>query len=294
MGETPRYTPIITLAQGKSLGPGDLALLVRDANGALVDPVLINFSIFTVDPNSSVQTLIYGPQAAPARASLGAYYVPITIPTGWNGQFQLQWQLKQYADGAVATVVEDFTVQAVNPASGSYEAPSVAIQQAEIVRNKKWTYCVMQVRELLSDENPDRNYHFRPPTPGKIVANYTTRVGFIWTDQTIIRMFNTAISALNWFNKKNIYNFNIDTIPVDWANVAALKAAALCLSKEAARWTADEFNFSLNGISLDLSKADKYRGLAAELNTQFDELADKVTANRPASVGLRQQRWLLG
>ena len=285
---------MITLAQGKPLGPGDLALLVRDANGALVDPVLINFTIFSVDPNSSVQTLIYGPQAAPARASQGAYYVPITVPTGWNGQFQLQWQLKQYAGGSVATVIEDFTVQAINPASGSYEAPSVAVQAAQMTKNMKQTAFIMQVRELLSDENPDRNYHFRPPTPGKIVANYTTRVGFIWTDQTIIRMINTAISIMNWYNKKNIYNFNIDTIPVDWMNVASLKAAALCLTKESARWTADEFQFSLNGISLDLSKADKYRGLAAELNTQFDELADKVTANRPASVGLRQQRWLLG
>ena len=285
---------MITLTQSKPLGPGDLALLVRDSNGALTDPVSLTYSIFSINPQNGGASLVAGPQSAPARAGQGAFYVNITVPTNWQGQYQLQWQLKMFASSPVDTIMEDFFVQSVNPASSSFEAPSVIIAQNPTVVNQKYAKVVMQVRELLSDENPDRNYHFRPPTPGKIVAGYTTRVGYIWTDVTILRMINTSISILNWFNKKNIYSFTIDTIPLDWGNIASLKAASLCLTKEAARWQADGFNYSLNGISLDLNKAEGYRALASDLSAQFDELADKVTANRPVSVGLRQQRWLLG
>jgi hypothetical protein len=45
------------------------------------------------------------------------------------------------------------------------------------VTGKYYAQAIRVVRELLSDTNPDRNYHFRPPTPGRVVANYTTRVG---------------------------------------------------------------------------------------------------------------------
>jgi hypothetical protein len=152
----------------------------------------------------------------------------------------------------------------------------------------------MYVRELLFDTNPDRNYHFRPPTPGKIVAGYTSRVGFIWLDSTILRFLQIAISKLNWYNPKNIYNFTLDNVPADWGRIAALSAAALCLSAEGARWAGDQFNYSLNGVSLDINKADLYRGLAESYKAEFTEMAPLVTANRPASVGLRQQRWLLG
>ena len=283
-----------TLTQGKPLGPGDLALLVRDTNGALIDPASLTYSIFSINPQTNASTLMAGPQATPTRASVGAFFVPITVPTNWQGQFQLQWQLVQYAGGSTATIVEDFFVQNVDPATGSFDAPSVVLVQNPTAVNQKYAKVIMQVRELLSDQNPDRNYHFRPPTPGKVVANFTTRVGFIWTDATILRNIATAISMLNWYNTKNIYNFTIDSVPLDWGNIASLKAAALCLTGEAARWAADGFNYSLNGVSLDLNKSELYRGLADAYNAQFTEMAPLVTANRPFSAGLRQQRWLLG
>lgn len=284
---------MVTLTNGKPLGPGDLSLLVRDSSGALIDPQSITYSIFAVDSiNGNV--LMSQPNTVPTRASQGAYYVNITVPTNWGGSFELRWYLQQYPDSPIDTVTAEFVVQNVDPATNSFEAPSAVIAQNPQVINKKYANVVMQVRELLFDTNPDRNYHFRPPTPGKTVAGFTARVGFIWTDATILRMINTAISFLNWYNKFNIYNFTIDTIPVDWGNIASLKAAALCLSAEGARWAADGFTYSLNGVSLDVNKADLYRGLAGDYNAQFTEIAPLVTANRPASVGLRQQRWLLG
>lgn len=308
---------MVTLTVGKTLGPGDVDIAIRDANGATFDPAMITYSIFQIDkqiplkptlaysydqmqpnhlPSHTVNpeaTLVYGPKQVPARSGQGTYYVPITVPTTWHGLFKIVWYLTQYAGGQENMVIEEFAVQNVDPTSNSFEAPSVQMAQRPVTTSK-YAPAIMMVRELLSDTNPDRNYHFRPPTPSKVVAGYTTRVGYIWQDSTILRFLMIAISKLNVFNPMNLFNYTIDTVPVDWGNIAAIGAAAMCLSAEGARWAADEFNFSLNGVSLDINKAALYQSMGAQYSAEFSEVAPLVTANRPGSVGLRQQRWLLG
>lgn len=317
---------MITFTQGMTLGASNLSILVRDATGALVDPALINYTIFHVTdqipmkitqayeydlhqpqnmgggpplPNEDVQ-LAGMPQQVPTRVSQGAYYVPITIPTTWKGVYRLVWNIQMYPDCPLDTVVEVFVVQSIDPANPGFEAPSVIIAVPESIVNSGMTTpamfakAVMYVRELLSDTNPDRNYHFRPPTPSRVVAGYNTRVGYIWLDASILMMLDTAISMLNWYNPMNVYNYTLDTIPLDWGRIAAMGAAGLCLKMEGNRWAADQFSYSLNGVSLDINKADLYGGLGETYMTQFNTMAPLVTANRPISAGLRQQRWLLG
>ena len=309
---------MITLVNGKTLGSGDLNILIRDSNGKLIDPSQISYSIFQISnqiplkirgaydydfeqlnslPPATVQPegamLVGQPRMQPVRASCGTYWASLTIPTVWQGIYQIVWYLTQYVGQPEDQVKESFVVQTVDPTSNSFEAPSVTIA-AKPTTTGKYAPAIMYVRELISDENPDRNYHFRPPTPGKVVAGYTTRVGYIWEDTTILRMLDIAISKLNTWNTKNLYGWTLDNIPVDWGRCAAIGAAALCLNKESARWTADEFSYSLNGVSLDINKASQYQSLGQTLQQEFDEWAPLLTANRPFSAGLRQNRWLLG
>ena len=317
---------MVTFTQGMTLGPSNLSILVRDATGALVDPVLINYTIFHVTdqlplkvtqayeydlhqpqhmaggpPLPPVDIQLAGqPQCVPTRVSQGAYYVPITIPTTWKGVYRLVWNIQMYPNCPVDTVVEVFVVQSIDPLDPAFEAPSVIIAVPESIASAgnstpaMFAQAVMYVRELLSDTNPDRNYHFRPPTPGRVVAGYNTRVGYIWLDGTILMFLDISISMLNLYNPMNLYNWTLDTIPADWGRIAALGAAAFCLQAEGDRWAADQFQYSLNGVSLDVNKADLYSGLGTTLMTQFNTMAPLVTANRPFSAGLRQQRWLLG
>jgi hypothetical protein len=285
---------LLNLYLGKQLGPSDLSLLVRDSNGALMDPAVLTFSIFQLNPT----TLVLGPNIVPARLNIGSYFINITIPTNWaGGDYQLVWYLQQYSVGdPISNVTEDFSISQVDPLVGglsSLDAPSVVSADVPPFTSKI-ANIVMNVRELLSDTNPDRNYHFRPPTPGKVVAGFSSRVGFIWLDTTIIRMLKLTISQLNSWNVKNFYSFTLDNIPDDWAEAAAVGAASKCLQGEAARWAADEFGYSLNGVSIDINKASLYQGLAESYKQEFETWAPLITANRPASVGLRQQRWLLG
>ena len=283
---------MIAFSQGKTLGPGDLNLVIRDENGAPFDPTSISYSIFFVDPNTQGQSLVSQPNQTPAQSGAGLFHIPITIPTLWEGNYKLVWYVVRNAGEPTSQVYEDFQVVKFNPVSNSAEAMSVFLALKPGV-TPKLAELIMNVRELLSDTNPDRNYHFRPPTAAKTVAGYTSRVGFIWEDATIIRMIKLSIAQLNTFNVKNVFNHTIDSIPEAWAEAACLGAAAKCLSAEAARWAAEEFGYSLNGISLDLNKASTYQNLGQAYQQEFAQWAPQITANRPQSVGLRQNRYLL-
>jgi hypothetical protein len=282
---------MVILAAGKTLGHGDLSILVRDGQGKMVDPYLISYDIFRVDEKDEI--LVTPPQSIPHRASHGSYFVDITIPSVWHGHFKLVWHIQQYEDSRQDQLFEDFRVENVEPARSDFDAPSALISPKQVV-DKYTAAIIMMVRELLSDTTPDRNYHFRPPTPGKVVAGYTDRVGYIWTDETIIRMVKNNISRANSWNPRTLYMFTLETLPDDWANFVALGAAASCLSNEGARWAADEFSYSLNGVSIDLPKTQLYQSLATTYRAEWDEWAPRITAIRPFSAGLRQQRWLLG
>jgi hypothetical protein len=107
-------------------------------------------------------------------------------------------------------------------------------------------------------------------------------------------MLKLSIAQLNTWNPMNTFNYTLDTMPDNWAEAACLGAAAKCLSAEAARWAAEEFGYSLNGISLDLNKSATYQNLGSAYAAEFQQWAPQISANRPASVGLRQNRWLLG
>lgn len=283
---------MVILASGRTLGHGDLSILVRDASGRMVDPFLISYDIFAVNEKQE-ESLVSPPQSIPRRSSQGSYHVPITIPTVWRGLFKLVWHVQEFPDSPINQIYEEFRVENVDPAKSSFEAPSALVSPRQVA-DKYTASIIMMVRELLKDTNPDRNYHFRPPTPGKVVAGYTERVGYIWTDETIIRMVKNNISRANTWNPRTLYNFTLETLTDDWANFVALGAAASCLSNEGTRWAADEFSYSLNGVSIDLPKTALYQSMAQQFRAEWDEWAPRITAIRPFSAGLRQQRWILG
>lgn len=284
---------MITFTQGQTLGPGDLSILPRDAGNNIVTPVSITYTIFAVPADGTPPVPVTTPNLDPASAQSGGFYVNSTIPFNWYGKFNLVWYLQQYANSPVEDVQMEFQVTGLESALSSFEAPSVLITPAPPIK-PKYGPALVGVRKLLRDDNPDKNYHFRPPTSAKVVAGYTSRVGFIWTDEDILWNFEQAISEMNIWNEKTFYNYTLDTIPIDWSRVASVGAAAWCLLGESTRWAADEFGFSLNGISMDLHKKDTYLSLGTTFRQQFETIATKATAIRPFSAGLRQQRWLLG
>ena len=283
---------MVTFTQGKTLKPGDLGINIRDEAGRLLDPTSIQYSIFHVT-QEDVRTLASAPKLYPTRASCGTFYIDMTIPAIWEGRFDLVWYLRQYPTSPEKTVFEDFRVEHVDPATTSFEAPSMLITSKPGI-NRRIAEGIVMTRELLSDTNPERDYHFRPPTAGKIVAEFNQRVGFIWVDSTIVRMLRLSVSMLNTWNPMNLTDYTLETAPKAWMDAASVGAAAHCLGKEAARWAEEEMGYSINGVSLDINKSSLYSGLMESYKSEFQTWAPLICANRPTSAGLRQARWLLG
>lgn len=278
--------------QGKVLSPGDLGLNVRDSNGQLIDPTEIAYSIFSQDKDD-VLRLVSPPKFAPVRHTTGVYFVSGHIPSDFDGKYRLIWYLKQYPDTDEVQLFEEFEVIRLDPASTSFEAPSVLVVPRPAL-NKVLAEMVVGVRELLGDENPERNYRFVPPASGRIVAGFNDRVGFLFEDKTIIRMLRLTIAKLNTWNPMAETDYTPENAPKAWREAIQIGAAASCLGKEAAIWAVNEFSYSLNGLSLDLHKAQTYQAMASDLRQEFETWAPLITANRPTISGLRQQRWLLG
>lgn len=287
---------MIAFVQNQTLQKGDLTIMVRDAQGNPVAPAALSYSIFNTTSNPPV--LVSNPKDTPASdpSQVGYFYINLTFPTNWApGTYRLVWYLTQYLGSTEVTIYEDFEIIAASDATtnASLEAPSIAMVPKPGISPNVANLIVL-VRELLSDTNPDRNYHFRPPTAGKTIAGFSSRVGFIWEDRALIRFLNLAVAKINSANPMNFYSYTPDTIPDSWLQAAALGAAAFALMAEAIRWNAEEFSYSLNGVSLDINKAQMYQSLAATYTEEFNQWAEVLTVNRPASSGLRQQRWLLG
>lgn len=285
---------MIAFSTGKTLTKGDLSIYVRDQQGNPVAPTSISFSIFST--SSQPPQLVMGPKLNPAAdlQNTGYFFIDITLPTNWTeGNYRLVWYLQQYPDSPEVTIYEDFAIVKVDVPTSSLEAPSMVMAKALGISEKAATLLVY-IRELLSDTNPDRNYHFRPPTAGKTIAEFSQRVGYIWLDQSLLRFANLAIARINSANPMNFYSFTLETIPDSWFEAAAVGAAYMALMAEAIRWNAEEFSYSLNGVSIDINKASGYQGLAEAYRTEFTEWAIALTANRPYSAAVRQNRWLIG
>jgi hypothetical protein len=289
---------MLVLIQGKTLKPGDLGLNVRDTDTAgrgtaLIDPAYISYSIFAVDPLGT-KSLVTAPKTFPVRACMGSYFVNLTVPTSWSGKYELVWYLVQFPGSPEHQVFEEFEVVTVDPATTSFEAPSMLVTSRPSL-NRILAERIRRVREMISDENPDRNYHFAPPTAGRTVAEFNRRVGFIWTDSTIISGLRFSIQQINTWNPMALYHYTVESAPPPWAECNCLGAAVRCLSKEAARWAEEGgWNYSLNGVSLGIDKQAAYQSLSESLRAEYTEWLPLLTANRPYSAGLRQQRYLLG
>jgi hypothetical protein len=283
---------MLTLIQGKELKPGELGIITRDPDGRMIDPFSICYTLFSVNKDD-VKTLAMPPKLIPRRSGNGTYYIDLVVPAAWEGRYDLVWYVQQYEDSPEAQIYEEIMVVRVDPATTSFEAPSMLVTSRPGL-TPRIANMIVTTRELLSDTDPDRNYHFRPPTSGKTVANYNTRVGFIWTDSTIIRLLDLTIAQLNTWNPMNLTYYTLNNIPVDWQKAASLGAAAKCLTGEAARWTSESFSYSLNGVSLDIQKQGDYMALGGQYLTEFQTWATALSANRPFTAGLRQSKYLLG
>jgi len=269
--------------QGQVLGRGDLDIFLTNSAGNPANAYSITYAIYCVDPTTCAEVLIGSATRTPVNPSVGEYYAAMQVPANATvGDYRIRWTFQELATTPAQTVVQEFSVVGT-----SVQTTASTLTQCE-------QELVSKLRFMLRDTNPDRDYHFRPPEGEGEVGCYNQVFGFIWTDEELLEFLEIALWKWNMQPPETEYLSTLDAVctqkPVWKAALlwGALVNASMAL---AFNWAADEFSYSIGGISLDIDKFSKYMDLKQNAEDQWDKLTEAKSRATKYLRGLCQPRF---
>ena len=270
--------------QGQELSRGDLDLFLKNASGNPTNAFSVTFSIYCVDPTTCDEILIGTADRTPVNPSVGEYYAALQVPpTAKVGTYRIRWNIQESAGAPVQQVVQEFCVVDSSSSTGTSSTYSTCEQEL-----------IDKLRFMLRDRSPDRNYRFRPPEGEGQVGCFNQVFGFIWEDEELYEFLEIALWKWNSFPPETESLCDLNTLctkkptwraPILWG---AIVNAAMAL---AFNWVADEFSYSIGGISLDIEKSSKYMDLKRNAEEQFTKLTEAKMMTTKFIKGLRQPRF---
>jgi len=267
----------VAFMRGSTTGPSDLSITVRDSGGNLIDPYRLQYAMF--DATTGIEVLIGSPVNDPVRVSLGLYYAQITIAADANvGDWRIRWTIQETAIDPVYQSVQQFNVVG-DSFTGDANLDAM----------------VYSLRILLRDNNPDRNYRFRPPESSKFIQGQTQVFGFVWEDEELLEYLTWAVDDFN--SRPPVTGINMPDLWGNerrWRTTILLRAAAFACFAIAMNWIVDEFSYSISGVSLDIEKSSKYQAMKDQYIAEYDKLVEANKRSIKLVVGLRQFRYGIG
>ena len=263
--------------KGQELTNSDLVITFRDVNGITFDPVEVTYGI--LDPDGVLVDNI--DNRAAERISLGKWFAPYTVKDdAKEGSYQIKWNIKELPTSSIREYFDQFNIVGACTISKLNYPDAVSS-------------LLHKLRIRLGDNDPDRNYRFAPPKSPNEVNNFTTNHGYIWQDYELLSFLEDAIDYINWYLRGT--NYNVGSLPAPLRPIALDGAMVHAIDMISLIWIQDEFGYSLNGISLDLTKSEKYRSMVDGLASKFDAKLENLQANRSHKIkGLRQARFSVG
>lgn len=271
----------VAFIRGTTTGPNDLAIIVRDPSNNLITPFRLEYAVF--DFTTGIEILMGAPVNIPIQISLGNYYAQVVIPSDAKiGLWRIRWTVQEYATDPVYQSVQEFQVLGDNTVPSFTGDPGT-------------DKLIYSLRIMLRDNNPDRNYRFRPPATEKFIQGQTQVFGFIWEDEELLEYIYMAIDDFNGRPPTTSIGIG-DILGADrrWRTTIIIRAAAFACFAIAMNWIADEFTYSISGVSLDLDKSSKYQALKDEYIAEYDKLVEANKASIKIIKGLRQFRYGIG
>lgn len=264
-----------------------LNLFLKAADGTPKNPAVVTYNLY--DYTTGVEVLLPPPDRQPMNPTIGEYYADIVIPLDANlGQYRIRWRVREFLSSNPVNILQEFAVvadpvQLVNlPGSSSVENDFVK-----------------SLRIMLRDNNPSRNYHFMPPS-GEESVNQNNRVfGYIWEDAELLEFLKIALDITNMYPPRTFYTSldNLISTNPGWRALVLTGGMAYATQALSLNWIADEFSYSIGGVSLDIDKSSKYQSMADALDTKFKDMLNADTGAK-ATVkiikGLQQSRYGIG
>jgi hypothetical protein len=275
---------------GEELGRNDLKIFLVDELGVPVNAAEISFAIFFVDQSMGPPgtEVLIGPAARlPVNPAVGEYYAAIMVPPGASqGDYRIRWTFKKTLADEDQEVVQEFGV--TDPASCTDGQPLFSTCEAGLID---------KLRVMLRDNNPDRNYHFRPPEQEGTIKKFNRVFGYIWEDHELLCYLQMS---LDWFNSFPPETEGISTldrlcsIKPTWRTFILWGAAVHALFALSLNWVADEFDYSIGGISLSIEKSSKYESLKQNAEAQLDKATEAKARTVKFIRGLQQPKFGFG
>ena len=272
----------VVFTQGQTLGRGDLDIFLSNSSGNPSNAFSISYAIYYVDPATVTEVLIGSATRTPVNPSVGEYYGSLQIPaSAAPGDYRIRWRFRETATSAEEGAVQEFGV--VSDAVTTSSAYSTCV--ADLIR---------KMRFLTRDNNPDRNYRFMPPEGEGTVGCYNQVFGYIWTDEEFAEYLEMALWKWNMQPPETEELRSLDVLcqqKPSWR--AAMLWGALVNAAQALtyNWIANEFDYSIGGISLSVEKSSKYEGMKQNAEDQWDKLCEVKSRTTKYMRGLAQPRF---
>jgi hypothetical protein len=143
---------------------------------------------------------------------------------------------------------------------------------------------------------PDRNYKFRPPAHEETVDQFSRVFGYIWEEDELLEYLERGLDMVVAAPPRTPFN-NVDQLVQtrhEWTTLLLTGAMYWALQALQINWTADEFDYSIGGVSLTLEKSSKYESLKQGASDQFDKMLEKAKATVKVIKGLQQPKYGAG
>lgn len=274
---------------GTELGRNDLSIFLVDELGVPCNAATISYAIYFVDVSMGepgIEVLIGPAERTPVNPSIGEYYAALLVPPGASaGDYRIRWTFTKTVGGEEQVVVQEFGV--TNPESQVMGQPILSTCEAGLVD---------KLRVMLRDNNPDRNYHFRPPEQEGEIKKFNRVFGYLWEDYELLCYLQMS---LDWFNSLppatgiSTLNMLCQQKP-EWRTFILWGAAVHALFALSVNWVADEFDYSIGGISLSIEKSSKYESLKQNAEGQQDKAAEAKARTVKFIRGLQQPKFGFG
>ena len=272
----------VVFTQGQVLARGDLDIFLSNSDGNPINAFSISYAVYYVDPATSSEVLIGSAARTPVNPGVGEYYASLQIPpSAAPGDYRIRWRFRETSTSAEEGAVQEFGVVS--------DAVTTSSDYTDCVED-----LIRKMRFLTRDNNPDRNYRFMPPEGEGTVGCFNQVFGYIWTDEEFAEYLEIALWKWNMHPPETEELRNIDMVcqqKPSWR--AALLWGALVNAAQALtyNWIANEFDYSIGGISLSIEKSSKYEGMKQNAEDQWDKLTEAKSRTTHYIRGLSQPRF---
>lgn len=278
--------------RGQQLGRNDLNIFLVNASNTPVNAAEISYALF--DFTTGAEVLIGVPSRTPANPSVGEYFASIIVPLDANlGEYRIRWSFREIVGAPLQQVVQEFAV--IDKAGLSTSSASM-ITGGAINATPIELDLMGRLRILLRDNNPDRNYHFRPPSHEETVQQFSRVFGYIWEDVELQEYLNRSLDLVGSAPPRTPFA-TVDQLVQfrpEWRTILLTGAMMFAIQALRLNWIADEFDYSIGGVSLSLEKSSKYEGAFSSLSEQFDKQLETTKATVNVIKGLQQPRFGMG